>query len=106
MKFYIIRKKSSINAVADYDENAKTITVLKGSRLSTNIAYSKTFRGANSIEKMRSNGNVVDGILTTDMVFKSPSTAANFVTGTSTNGCVAWKTVDGKSWKEAIGVVK
>ena len=106
MKFYIIRQKSNINAVADYDENAKTITVLKGSRISHNIAHSATFRGAKSIEKMRSNGNVVDGILTTDIVFKSPSTAANFVTGTSTNGCTVWKTEDGITWKEAVGTGK
>ncbi|EFA23833.1 hypothetical protein BIFGAL_02942 [Bifidobacterium gallicum DSM 20093 = LMG 11596] len=37
-----------------------------------------------------------------DVHFKSASTAANFVTGASTNGMAAWKTKDGKSIKDAL----
>ena len=36
------------------------------------------------------------------MKFKSPSTAANFVTGRSTNGLIAWKNIDKKTIKELI----
>ena len=41
-------------------------------------------------------------VLQKDMVFKSASTAANFVTGSSTNGLTAWKDKDGRTIKEII----
>lgn len=37
-----------------------------------------------------------------DVHFTSVSTAANFVTGASTNGMTAWKTTGGKTLKEAV----
>lgn len=41
-----------------------------------------------------------------DAVFKSSSTAANFVTGTSTNGLMAWKNEDGIKLKQLISEVE
>ena len=43
-----------------------------------------------------------DGVVSKDVHFTSASTAANFVTGASTNGMTAWKTKDGKTLKEAV----
>ena len=34
--------------------------------------------------------------------FRSPSTAANFVTGNSTNGLLAWKDENGRTLKEIL----
>lgn len=92
MKLHLTRPRSNINAVAEYDMANKTFTVLKGSTISEHIAYSEKFRGAKSIEKSRS------GVVK-DVVFKSASTAAIFVTGASTNGLTAWKDEAGKTLK-------
>ena len=101
MKLYLTRTHSSIKAAADYDVENKSFVVLKGSVISEAIAYSEKFRGAKSIEKFRV--GVVDGTrVTKDVLFKSASTAANFVTGTSTNGLTAWKDESGKTLKAIL----
>ena len=98
MKLYLTRPRSNIKAVADYDMESKSFVVLKDSIISETIAYSEKFRGAKSIEKSRS--GVVDGTRVIENVtFKSASTAANFVTGASTNGLTAWKDENGKALK-------
>ena len=76
MRLYLTRPRSSIKAVADYDMASKSFVVLKDSV------------------------SVVDGTrVIKDVPFKSASTAANFVTGASTNGLTAWKDENGKTLK-------
>lgn len=105
MLLYLKREKTNINAVAEYDLNAKTFTVLKGSTISARIAYSEKFRGSKSIEKNRR--GVVDGnVVIKDTSFKSASTSANFVTGTSTNGLTAWKDENGQTLKAILKEVE
>ena len=41
-----------------------------------------------------------EGILLRDILFSSPSGAASFLVGQSTNGLTTWKTADGKTLKE------
>lgn len=101
MRLYLERNRSNVRAVAEYDENAGTFTVLKGSTVSDTIAYTEKFRGAKSIEKSRT-GTVSDGKVIKDVVFKSSSTAANFVTGSSTNGLTAWKNDKGVTLKSLL----
>lgn len=101
MKIIIKRDKSGINAVGVYNEETKEVTVKKGSVVSESIAYSEKFKGSKTIENHRQ-GVIKDRIVTKDVVFKSASTAANFVTGASTNGLTAWKTEDGKKLKDAL----
>ena len=101
MKLYIRRVKSGIDAVAEFDARTRTVTVLKGSRVSDVIAHSEKFRGAKSIEKSRAQ-YVQDSVVVKNAVFKSASTAANFVTGTSTNGLTAWKDDNGTTLKEIL----
>ncbi|MBR3017050.1 MAG: DUF4357 domain-containing protein [Clostridia bacterium] len=103
MKFYIKRAKTNIDAVAEYDAGTKTITVLQGSKVSDSISQSEKFRGAKSIVKSRQGIVNANHILIKDIVFKSPSTAANFVTGISTNGRDAWKDETGRTFKQVIG---
>ncbi len=100
MKVYLVRERKNINAVGEYDMETKALTV-KGSRVSEGIAYTEKFRGAKTIEKDRA-GTVKDHIVTKDISFKSASTAANFVTGGSTNGLMAWKADNGLTIKEVI----
>jgi len=102
MKLYLVRPKTGVDATVEYDSQSKTFTVLKGSKVSSEIKHSEKFRGAKSIEKARGDGVVVDCIVTKNVVFKSSSTAANFVTGASTNGLEAWKNEAGESLKTIL----
>ncbi len=54
------------------------------------------FRGAKSIISTREE-YVEGGIVKKNVIFKSSSTAANFVTGRSTNGMIIWKDKTGRS---------
>lgn len=101
MKIKLVSKRSDFEAYGELDIKTKNVKVLKGSKIAKDIANSKTFKGANTIEKNRQ-GIIKNNILQEDKVFKSPSTAANFVTGRSTNGLIAWKTEDGKKIKEVL----
>ena len=101
MKVYLMRERSGIKATGEFDPNTKAVKVLKGSVLSSSVAHTEKFRGAKSIEKSRE-GVLTDNVLQKDVSFKSASTAANFVTGSSTNGLTAWKNKEGKTIKEII----
>ena len=102
MKLYLKRKNNSVNATVEWNQTTNTFMVLKGSVVSDTIAIHTTFRSAKTIEKLRANGTVLDSVLMKNLLFKSASTAANFVTGSSTNGLVAWKDVKGKSLKAIL----
>lgn len=98
MKLYIKPRNSSILAVGVYDLVSNAMTILKGSTVSENIA---NFRGAKMIEKNRQLV-VKDGVVTEDVTFKSPSSAANFVTGRSSNGLIVWKDEAGRTLKSIL----
>lgn len=96
MKVYLSSKKKKVEAIGVYSPESGEIVVSKGSILSLALSESKTFRGRKAVEKMRE--GVLDGaILKKDIKFKSPSTAANFITGGSSNGMRLWKTKEGIS---------
>ena len=99
MKLYL--KRSYADAVAEYDLETGAFVVKKGSRVSDDISYTEKFRGALAIEKFRAQF-VKNGIVVKDALFKSPSTAANFVTGRSTNGLTAWKDENGDYLRKTI----
>lgn len=101
MKVYLVREKTGIKATGEFNPTTKAVTVLKGSVLSDVIAHSEKFRGTKSIKKSRE-GVLKGNVLQKDVDFKSASSAANFVTGSSTNGLIAWKNKDGKTIKEII----
>lgn len=101
MKIFINRTRSGVDASGEYNPDTKECIVKKGSKVSSTVARSEKFRGTNTIEKYRAEF-VRDGVVSKDVHFTSASTAANFVTGTSTNGMNAWKTTDGKTLKEAL----
>ena len=101
MKVFIKREKTGVDAKGEFNLNEGTLTVFAGSRLCERIAFSDKFRGAKTIEKTRE-GIVKGGVLKKDVTFKSASTAANFVTGSSTNGLTAWKTENGEKLKDLI----
>ncbi len=88
-EIYLIAKDGSYNAQATYDSNGE-ITVKKGTRIRTQFA--SHVRGGKTAKKYREDPSYVneDGITLQDCKFTSPSTAAQFVMGSSVNGWTAW----------------
>ena len=103
MRFYLKNRTGSIDASAEYDEKEKTFTVLKGSRISEKVSNARTFRSIKTILSLRSKYVTEGVVVKMDVSFKSPSSAANFVRGTSTDGCLAWKNENGQTFKELFG---
>ena len=98
MKVFLVKPKLGVNASGEYDPDTKELTVFAGAIVSESISYSEKFQGASSIAKYREK-YVVDRIVKEDIIFKSSSTAANFITGNSTNGLMAWKDQQGHPLK-------
>ena len=85
------------SAYADgFYEGEKTI-VRAGGKVSEHFAT--CIRGGTTAKRMRANPELVDSnrIILADCVFKSPSTAAQFVSGRSLSGYEAWKVDKKKS---------
>lgn len=82
--------------------DSKNFVVCKGSQiyLNNDSVVSK------KVMKFRENSEYVDknGVVLKDCTFGSPSTAAQFVNGSSTNGYVAWK-VGKQSLKEYLAEI-
>lgn len=104
MKLFLT-KSGKFDAIADYNEHTKEFVVLKGSCVSDTISTAPTFRGAKTIEKQRKL-YVEKNIVQENVVFKSSSTAGNFVTGNSTNGPSSWKDENGKKLKVILAETK
>lgn len=104
MKIFMKKEKKGVDAIATYDPETKECVVLKGSKVSETISQAPTFHGARSIVKSRS-GTVENGMVMIDVVFKSSSTAANYVTGRSTDGFAAWKVEDGRTLRDYLASV-
>ena len=96
MKVFLKKRKKKYDAVGDYNEKTNELLVKKDSIVSKDI---REFKGTNSIIKRRTL-YVKDDIVLEDVGFKSPSTAANFITGRSSNGMDVWKDINGKSLNE------
>lgn len=101
MEFFIKKRNSDVTAIGEYDFTSGEMLVKKGAVVSEKVATEGKFRSANTVIKNRE--LYCKGRKTKeDVVFSSASTAANFVTGTSTNGLIVWKNRDGKTLKSII----
>lgn len=105
MKLFLTNRYGKYDAVAEYNARTKEFVVLKGSHVSDSISTAPTFRGANEIKKRRKM-YVMNNIVQEDVVFKSSSTAGNFVTGNSTDGPGSWKNENGKKLKVILAELK
>ena len=101
MKVFMKSTRKNYDATGVYDPEAKTLVVKKGSRVAESAAESKTFKGSQRIVRLWDEA-VEDCIVKKDMTFNSASTAANFVTGQSSNGLRTWKTEDGTDLGKAL----
>ncbi len=100
MKVYLKSRDGMANAEGNYEKGK--LTVKKGSNIKLN--YSNSIKGYASVIKLRQDSTVVDkdGKLQKDVCFRSPSTAATFVLGTSSNGMIAWKSGDGTKLTDIV----
>lgn len=102
MEVFLKNRKGMIYARGEYNEDDGSLTVFKGSVISADVAGG-TFRSAKAVKQLRNNPDIVNGnSVINDVVFKSPSAAANFITGTSTNGLKVWKNKDMVPLKEIL----
>ena len=100
-----MKTRAGANAVGEYNPVTKEMVVRKGSIVAPDVHTEGKFRSANSVIKYRE--LYCDGIKARqDVAFKSASTAANFVTGRSTNGLEAWKNSDGNMSADMTFIVK
>lgn len=84
---YLRTRDGSCDAKALFE--GETITVLKGSIIRPSFA--EHIRGGKASKKYRNDPSVVNGkVVLKDCSFSSPSTAAQFVMGSSVNGWTAW----------------
>lgn len=97
IRLTISSRSKGVYAEAIYDGN--TVTVLPGGTISKDFA--EHIQGGKKARSFRDNPEYVDKNrrIIKECIFTSPSTAAQFVTGRSTNGYVAWKVDD----KESLG---
>ena len=89
IKVYLKQRSSDVYAEAIYC--GETITVLPGGYISDSFA--DHIRGGKKAKGFRDDPEYVDAErrIIKPCPFTSPSTAAQFVTGSSTNGYEAWK---------------
>ena len=72
---------------------ADGFVILKGSKLDPSISKSCP---SNVVEyRQKYSGRIVEDVLAEDILLPSPSAAASFVSGSSRNGNITWKTKDG-----------
>lgn len=99
VKVKMYNKKGLFHADGIY-ENGQ-LTILKGSTVKS--PQPGLFRRAKEVISCRANEQIIqNNTLLKDVTFKSPSTAAQLVTDSSTNGYMSWKCEDGKNLKTYI----
>jgi hypothetical protein len=99
MKLILKSKKNLHYAEAEWD--GEQIIVLSGSRINPIVAFP---RMSEEIKRIRNDNSFVNvnNELIVDVTFTSPSSAAQFVTGRSVNGYIAWRPDDKMSLKEYL----
>lgn len=93
----VLKSKKKLHyAEATMDGNE--IVVKKGAKINPVNTFPQM---SQELVALRGDSSVVseDGILLKDITFYSPSTAAQFVTGRSVNGYIAWRPNDEMSLK-------
>lgn len=75
--------------------------VLRDSMINENISEKSLSENIIKLRKQYlSEGSVVNNVLTKNILFSSPSAAADFVYGYSVSGPLSWKNSNGKSLKD------
>lgn len=93
-------KKSNKDILAQCKRTDEGFVVLKGSMIETIDSNSLPKTIKNLRDKCKENKEIIDGRLSKNYLFNSPSYAAMFVLGMSRNGRIDWKTKEGKTLKK------
>lgn len=101
MDLFLRKPRCNVFAEGVYYPETGSILVKQGARVSEDIREYKS-KAASTVADARKEV-VENNILIKDLLFKSPSGAAVFVTGRSTNGLVAWKDENGVTLNELLG---
>ena len=105
LTLYLSRKSKKSNKVIEAmcKRTDEGFVVLKGSMIEEidSKAIPKSIKDLR--EKCIANNEIVDGKITKNYLFNSPSYAASFVLGTNANGRTEWKTKDHLTLKELDG---
>ena len=91
-------KKINFTTDATAKQNSEGFVVLKGSKIAPSSDGDINISPGNS--KKRKECKIENNVLQEDVLFNSPSSAAEFVTGKSSNGWISWKTKDGKTLRD------
>ena len=104
LTLFLRTRGKPFHAEAEYD--GSVMIVKKGAIVNTNL--SGHIRGGTKSRSYLNNPEFVNenGLVLENCVFKSPSTAAQFVNGNSTNGLLAWKTREGIPLKDILNPEK
>lgn len=99
---YLSRKnrKSGKTTEARCKRTSEGFVVLKGSMIEETDSMSIPQSIKELREKIKKNNEIINGRLTKDYLFNSPSYAAAFILGMQTNGRTDWKTKDGITLKD------
>lgn len=99
MRLFLNSRKGTHSAIAEYDKDE--IVVLEGSKINMKLVYPKM---PSHIKEMREDRSVVssDGKVLTNVVFDTPTSAAQFVTGRSANGYIVWRPDNKMSLKQYL----
>ena len=97
MKVILKSRNDTHYASGIYD--GTTLTVLKGSKINPFLKFDAM---PQAIISLRNDVEYVDktGVTKKDIEFNSPTSAAQFITGRSVNGYIAWRIDDKISLKE------
>ena len=95
---YIKGYAKKYHATGEFDKATNHMTVFKGAVISSKSTIKKGSQKRERLIKEK----VVKGILQEDMIFRSPSTAATFVSGTSMNGYLRWQDEKGENLKTIL----
>ena len=93
-------KKRDCYAEGVFNEKNNSVIVKKGAKITKKM--DERFRISKEAKKRDDKAIVNNYILKEDILFKSPSVAAQFVSGSSLNGLKVWKTINNRPLKETI----
>ena len=102
LSLYLTRKVKRSNAIitAKCKRTSEGFVLLSGSTIEETDAEAIPPRIKEMRADAKKNGVIKDGVLTKNILFRSPSYASSFVLGINSNGRINWKLKTGQSLKE------
>ena len=102
LSLYLSRKVKRSNAIitATCKRTSEGFVLLSGSKIEETDADAIPPRIKVMRESCKKNGVIKDGVLTKNILFRSPSYASAFVLGMTNNGRINWKLKAGQTLKE------